>query len=620
LCQGTYMPAPFDPAKAAVVNDLLQQGLTLESAIQQAGIAADDASQYQLDVLPGSGEVGKVIQRGSNTPFAGDTTADVPVTLNTTQGSQADIGGDIIATDPNLIIVPPPARIESTEPVGVGDAVNYGTAYGEPVVLPTVPQTALSDQQLRQIYPAPEPDPAGPVVTEAQALQQNAQNIVLDPQAEATRLLVAQASNPDTAIAVPADINTQLSDQDVSIFYTAPPLVPEAERVDQPVPSQDPFTRPTETVPPPAEVITQADNPFRPPAPPVEVTPVDSPANNDTDPLAQNQVPAEPAVRPTSTTVSSGIDPTVFLLGAATLIGPSVIPLPVRDGLALAGTNNARSQQVINTQRRATNSRDWRVKLKLGPNADYLYNAAQPGDLLFPLRSNGGTDGVIFPYTPSIQTTYATTYQKVPLTHSNHQGLFYKNSSAQVVQITATFTAQDTQEADYLLAVIHFLRSAGKMFYGQDANNGAPPPVLFLSGFGEFQFNNHPLVLENFTYNLPNKVDYIRARSSNDVNLNLLQRQNRGGSAYNGLSGVLTRLNTLVEVTQRVLKIKPGANPNIIPTVQNTFELGGNNPTYVPTEMEISITLIPIQSREQVSKQFSLTKFAQGNLQRGGFW
>jgi hypothetical protein len=83
---------------------------------------------------------------------------------------------------------------------------------------------------------------------------------------------------------------------------------------------------------------------------------------------------------------------------------------------------------------------------------------------------------------------------------------------------------------------------------------------------------------------------------------------------------VLTRLNTLVEVTQRVLKIKPGANPNIIPTVQNTFELGGNNPTYVPTEMEISITLIPIQSREQVSKQFSLTKFAQGNLQRGGFW
>jgi hypothetical protein len=43
-------------------------------------------------------------------------------------------------------------------------------------------------------------------------------------------------------------------------------------------------------------------------------------------------------------------------------------------------------------------------------------------------------------------------------------------------------------------------------------------------------------------------------------------------------------------------------------------------PTYVPTKMDISITLLPVNTRQQVSQQFSLKQFANGNLQRGGFW
>jgi hypothetical protein len=41
---------------------------------------------------------------------------------------------------------------------------------------------------------------------------------------------------------------------------------------------------------------------------------------------------------------------------------------------------------------------------------------------------------------------------------------------------------------------------------------------------------------------------------------------------------------------------------------------------YVPTKMEIDITLIPVQTRSQVSKQFSLSNFANGNLIKGGYW
>jgi hypothetical protein len=78
-----------------------------------------------------------------------------------------------------------------------------------------------------------------------------------------------------------------------------------------------------------------------------------------------------------------------------------------------------------------------------------------------------------------------------------------------------TFTAQDTGEANYLLAVITFFKSVTKMFYGQDAERGAPPPLVYLSGLGEYQFNEHPCVVSQFNYNLPSDADYIRAGSPN---------------------------------------------------------------------------------------------------------
>ena len=45
-----------------------------------------------------------------------------------------------------------------------------------------------------------------------------------------------------------------------------------------------------------------------------------------------------------------------------------------------------------------------------------------------------------------------------------------------------------------------------------------------------------------------------------------------------------------------------------------------SNPTYVPSKIDIDITLLPVQTRQQVSKQFSLKNFANGNLLKGGFW
>jgi hypothetical protein len=44
------------------------------------------------------------------------------------------------------------------------------------------------------------------------------------------------------------------------------------------------------------------------------------------------------------------------------------------------------------------------------------------------------------------------------------------------------------------------------------------------------------------------------------------------------------------------------------------------NDTYVPTRIEISLVLAPIQTRSQQSQQFSVEKFANGQLLKGGFW
>jgi uncharacterized protein YjbJ (UPF0337 family) len=269
----------------------------------------------------------------------------------------------------------------------------------------------------------------------------------------------------------------------------------------------------------------------------------------------------------------------------------------------------AQRQQTIRAQRQnQAQAGDWRVRLRLGPTSNYLYNAPDCGQVLWPLRN---TDGVIFPYTPSIDTSYKANYSAYDLTHSNYRGYFYQNSYVDAINIKATFTAQDTTEANYLLAVIHFFRSVTKMFYGQDAERGSPPPLTYLSGLGDFQFNEHPCLVSQFNYNLPADVNYIRAQSVLVNGTNLTSARSRQTVLGNPLSYAIQRLSTLGQ------GIQPGA---IDAPFAAQGSLGAKNPTYVPTKMDISLTLLPIQSRSQVSQLFSLKGFANGNLLKGGFW
>ena len=277
---------------------------------------------------------------------------------------------------------------------------------------------------------------------------------------------------------------------------------------------------------------------------------------------------------------------------------------------------NARNQQGTAARVKTPSNGDWRVRISLAPGSDYLYNDASTVDgvnsILAPLK---GTNGVIFPYTPQIETSYKANYDTVDLTHSNYRGYFYKNSYVDAVNIRGTFTAQDTREASYLLAVIHFFRSVTKMFYGQDpSHRGSPPPLVYLYGLGQYQFNNHPCLVSTFNYSLPNEVDYIRI-DPNNYGLNMLaQKTPAFTGAGNLLSAIKARLTSAGGIPLGGIFQSP-----VQSTVTQTVNTTGNA-TYVPTKMEIGVTLLPVQSRKQVSQLFSLKKFANGNQLKGGFW
>ena len=284
----------------------------------------------------------------------------------------------------------------------------------------------------------------------------------------------------------------------------------------------------------------------------------------------------------------------------------------------LAGSNMLGTSTVLqNTRASATNQdqsnfiaqEDWRVRLTLSPKANYLYKSKNPG-ILKPLAD---TNGVIFPYTPSIQISYSANYDATDLVHSNYKVYQYKNSAVDNIQITCDFTAQDTSEANYLLAVIHFFRSVTKMFYGQDngPKPGTPPPLCFLIGLGEFQFNDHPLAITSFNYSLPTDVDYIRAG-----NVSTLAGVNQQSS--------IRPVNAYDVSSLRLQGIKQGGSP--LDPEWGTLSNAKVNVTYVPTKMQIQINAVPMVSRNDASNNFSLNDYASGKLLRGiqnvrgGFW
>ena len=253
----------------------------------------------------------------------------------------------------------------------------------------------------------------------------------------------------------------------------------------------------------------------------------------------------------------------------------------------------------IQDYRSAGAAQDWRVRIKLPSGSSYLYNDGS-NQILQPLRTAGG---VIFPYTPQVTVNYVANYEAQTLMHSNYKVFQYQSSSVDSIQITGEFTAQDNMEANYLLAVIHFFRSATKMFYGQDQNPpiGTPPPVMYLYGYGPYQFDGLPMVINSFNYSLPTDVDFIPTQG----HYTGVQVTQQSMPQPQGLFG---RLGA---------SIMPGGMPPP-PKFNITSTQAGNSANWVPTKLSITISCYPVYSRNDVSNRFSFQGYANGSLK--GMW
>ena len=153
--------------------------------------------------------------------------------------------------------------------------------------------------------------------------------------------------------------------------------------------------------------------------------------------------------------------------------------------------------------------KDWRVSISV-PSRIQEY--MQGGSLLDPLsRTNMRC---VFPYTPTVLVSHSANYNAMQPLHTNYPYYAYENSRVDQITITADFFVQNELEAQYWIAMVHFFKTVTKMNYGKDVDRGLPPPVCRLNGYGDYTFNNVPVVISNFQFDLKKDVDYISTKLS----------------------------------------------------------------------------------------------------------
>ena len=220
---------------------------------------------------------------------------------------------------------------------------------------------------------------------------------------------------------------------------------------------------------------------------------------------------------------------------------------------------------------------DYRARLQPKSSAAALdiLGERHNGNLLYPLYS---TNGVLFPYTPSISTGNVAEYDPSAFIHTNYGYNSYIRSYPKPISISAEFTAQTNDEALYLLAVIHFFRAVTKSYFGINPYNkaGTPPPTLLFNYLGQHQFNNVPVLVKSFDYTYEANIDYV--------------------PVYTGSS---------VDFSSNIGVSLPTAN--------------SDGYSYVPTHMTVSLELdtqyIPIKLRNE----FNLDEFRAGKLYNKGY-
>ena len=271
-----------------------------------------------------------------------------------------------------------------------------------------------------------------------------------------------------------------------------------------------------------------------------------------------------------------------FLTGAA----GSVANRLSAAGLPVGGIFGRQQRTLQSNVGAPSATEDWGVKLTLPATT---YSELFGNSPIMDKESIGVRNGMRWPVTPFINMSHSANYDSRAVIHNNYPYYAYQNSQIDQITISGSFPVNDQKSGLNFLGTLHFLRTVTKMYYGAESiNQGNPPPVCRLNGYGDFVYKNVPVIITNFNVELREQIDYI------------------GITVPTG--GQASEFTTIQDVTGMA-------------TAENTrdAEESSGSVNYVPTDSLIAVTCLPIYSRNKITNEFTLKKFAQGDLRKDGF-
>jgi len=247
----------------------------------------------------------------------------------------------------------------------------------------------------------------------------------------------------------------------------------------------------------------------------------------------------------------------------------------------LTGAGISTDSRIVNARAKwsgRSDKTDWRVRLQVpdGPLTKFFDFENNP--IMQPLSAS---QGIFWPLTPAVVIQHSANYNAMDQVHSNYPHQAYQNSQVDSMNIIGEFPVQNSEDAKHWVATVNFLRTATKMFFGNedgiDGLKGNPPPIMHLFGYGDHMFNKVPVVINTFNVELRPGIDYISTKQNNTP-----YRESNGPDAG-------------FDVTAAA----------------------GESQTWAPTLSNISVLVTPIYSRESI-KNFSMKKFVNGELNGKG--
>lgn len=232
-------------------------------------------------------------------------------------------------------------------------------------------------------------------------------------------------------------------------------------------------------------------------------------------------------------------------------------------------------------------AKDYRAKIQpMGrskKNMALVLGEEDPNNILYPLWK---TQGLMFPYTPMIQVQHANVnYGQYDLAHTNYDYFAYQKTSSPTATVTGVFGAHTQEEAEYMMAAIHFLRVVTKSNFGlQDDNRGTPPPKLAFSAYGDAMFNRTPVYIRTVAFGLDQDVDYVPVRT-----------KAKGRQVYR----------------DKILRDVGYGNHDLDKMLMDS---------YVPLVLNIFVDIMVAPNPSAVRDEFNLERFRQGGLLNKGYY